>query len=61
MLEMNNSHNQKPITKILRPFQEFVNAEVSSGIVLIIVVILAMIIANSPLSEYYFSFWLMPL
>jgi NhaA family Na+:H+ antiporter len=39
----------------------FVNAEVSSGIVLIIVVILAMIIANSPLSEDYFSFWLMPL
>ncbi len=56
----NTIHNKKsqPIDKILRPFQEFVNAEVSSGIILIGSVVLALLIANSPFKEDYFSLWL---
>ena len=47
----------QPIDKILRPFQEFVNAEVSSGIILIGSVFLALIIANSQFKDQYFSLW----
>ena len=47
----------QPIDKILRPFQEFVNAEVSSGIILIGSVILALLIANSQFKDDYFSLW----
>ena len=48
---------EETIDKILRPFQDFVNAEVSGGLVLISTVILALIIANSPIKDNYFSFW----
>ena len=60
MNNYNTLYNKKeqPIDRILRPFQEFVNAEVSGGIVLIGAVILALIIANSPLKDQYFSLWL---
>lgn len=47
----------QPIDKILRPFQEFVNAEVSGGIILVLTVILALLIANSPFKGDYFSLW----
>ena len=36
-----NIPNKRPIDLIIRPFQQFVNAEVSSGIVLIFIVLLA--------------------
>lgn len=42
---------------ILSPFQKFVKIESSSGILLLIATILALVWANSPLSESYHSLW----
>ncbi len=44
-----------PIARILRPMQEFIQQEQSSGIILLGMTILALLIANSPLAEAYFT------
>lgn len=49
--------NQRPIDRILSPFQEFSQQEASSGVLLIIATVAALIWANSPISETYFGFW----
>lgn len=49
--------NNPPIEKIMRPFQEFLHAETSGGILLIIATVVALILANSALSELYYSLW----
>ena len=41
---------------IVRPIQEFFKQESTSGIILIFSTVLAMIAANSPLSDLYFDF-----
>lgn len=46
-----------PIHKITEPIQKFIQNEKASGIVLGISVILALILANSPLSEAYHHFF----
>lgn len=46
-----------PIDKVMNPIQKFIQQQKSGGIVLGISVILALILANSPWSEYYFSFF----
>ncbi|WP_086475672.1 MULTISPECIES: Na+/H+ antiporter NhaA [Arenibacter] len=46
-----------PIDRVTKPIQTFMHQQKSGGIVLGISVIIAMILANSPLSEYYFSFF----
>lgn len=43
--------------KILSPFQKFVKIESSSGLLLLIATVLALVWANSPLSESYQSLW----
>ena len=43
------------IARILRPMQEFIHQEQSSGIILLGMTILALLIANSPLAEAYFT------
>ncbi|MCD6180672.1 MAG: Na+/H+ antiporter NhaA [Bacteroidales bacterium] len=43
--------------KILSPIQKFIKAESFSGILLFFVTILALILANSPLSDFYKSIW----
>ena len=43
-----------PIARILRPMQKFIHQEQSSGLILLAMTILALLIANSPLSEAYF-------
>jgi len=45
----------KLTVKVLSPVQEFFKTESSSGIVLIIATICALVIANTPFSEYYFG------
>lgn len=42
---------------ILSPFQQFVKIESFSGILLLIATVIALVWANSPLSESYQSFW----
>jgi NhaA family Na+:H+ antiporter len=51
------SAKQPPIEQILLPFQEFVKAEASSGILLILATALALIWANSPWSNTYSEVW----
>ncbi|MFO8130294.1 MAG: Na+/H+ antiporter NhaA [Bacteroidales bacterium] len=48
---------KKIVDKIFQPFEQFFKAEASSGILLVVASILAIILANSPLSDAYFSFW----
>lgn len=43
--------------RFLAFFRAFLDSEAAGGILLFICALLAMIIANSPLSSYYFDFW----
>ncbi|MDX1363650.1 Na+/H+ antiporter NhaA [Arenibacter latericius] len=46
-----------PIDKVTSPIKKFMKQQKSGGIVLVISVVIALILANSSLSEYYFSFF----
>lgn len=54
---MKGTKPNPPIKVIAKPFQEFVKAEASGGILLIICTIIALIWANSPINESYFHLW----
>lgn len=54
--QMKNSNNA-PIDKLVQPVQKFIAHEKSGGLVLGISVIIALILANSPLSEAYHHFF----
>lgn len=54
---MNITNPEPPIEKLIRPFKEFTRAEASSGILLIICTVIALIWANSGFSESYFHLW----
>jgi NhaA family Na+:H+ antiporter len=45
--------DETPVARVLRPMQEFIHNSASSGIVLMIATILALVIANSPLAAAY--------
>ncbi|HSG42499.1 MAG TPA: Na+/H+ antiporter NhaA [Anaerolineales bacterium] len=49
--------DNRPIDRILSPFQEFFQREASSGILLMIAAILALIWANSPWADSYYAVW----
>ena len=46
-----------PIKKLLLPFQSFIHAEASGGILLLICTVAALVWANSPWREAYFHLW----
>lgn len=48
---------QLPIDKILKPINRFIHHEYTSGLVLLLGVILAIVWVNSPFSESYHHFW----
>ncbi|MBL8210824.1 MAG: Na+/H+ antiporter NhaA [Bryobacterales bacterium] len=50
----------RPIVRILRPFQLFLENDTSIGILLLAATVLALVFANSPLAPLYNSFWHMP-
>ncbi len=50
---MNYNDTQKPIDKIVRPVQRFIQQEKSGGLLLGISVIVALLLANTPLSHTY--------
>ncbi|BDQ03177.1 Na+/H+ antiporter NhaA [Ignavibacterium sp.] len=54
---MINNEKKSPIEKILSPIQEFMHAETSGGIILIICTIIALIWANSPFADSYHHLW----
>lgn len=54
---MKKDNNVSPIEKLTSPIQEFLSKEASGGVLLIICTIIALVWANSPLSDYYQSLW----
>ena len=46
-----------PIDRVLRPFQQFMHAETSSGILLLVCAAIAMFWANSAWADSYFHLW----
>ena len=53
---MVKDYQKKPIDKIVYPVQRFIQQEKSGGLLLGISVIIALILANSPLSAGYHHF-----
>jgi len=49
--------NSQPISKIVKPFQEFFQTEASGGILLLICTVIALIWANTFFSDSYFHLW----
>ena len=56
MLNAARAARRERIHRLVRPFQEFGQTEAASGIVIVISVVLAMIAANTPLSDLYDDF-----
>ncbi len=57
-LESLQAEIEKPLgVRIRYLFREFARLQASGGILLLLGVILAVLLANSPLSEFYFQFW----
>ena len=52
-----NKEANPPIEKFLRPFQAFLHAEASGGILLLICTVIALAWANSLFAESYFHLW----
>ncbi|WP_165045387.1 Na+/H+ antiporter NhaA [Dysgonomonas sp. ZJ709] len=51
------NENNYPIDKVIAPIQKFIHHEKSGGLILGLSVIIALLLANSPWSEYYFHFF----
>jgi NhaA family Na+:H+ antiporter len=49
-----------PADRLLRPFQKFLRAESSGGLILIACAVLALAWANSPWAKWYFELWHTP-
>ncbi len=49
-----------PVERLTRPFQEFAQRESSSGVLLILCAVVALLWANSPLAAGYFRLWQTP-
>jgi NhaA family Na+:H+ antiporter len=48
---------REPIHRIVEPLARFMHVEAASGVVLLVCTIAALILANSPLSDRFLSFW----
>jgi Na+:H+ antiporter, NhaA family len=48
---------ERPVVKIVRPFQEFADRQSSGGVLLIVATVIALVWANSPWGESYASLW----
>jgi NhaA family Na+:H+ antiporter len=48
---------ERPVERIVRPFQEFAERQSSGGVLLIIATVVALVWANSPWGESYVSLW----
>jgi NhaA family Na+:H+ antiporter len=48
---------QPPIATVIRPFQNFLEAEQAGGVLLIVCTVIALVWANSPWSEDYVALW----
>jgi NhaA family Na+:H+ antiporter len=50
-----------PIDTVVDPLKRFLHIEATSGIVLLVVTLTALILANSPLAKQFLAFWKIPL
>ena len=48
------------IQPLVEPFQEFIHAQSTGGVLLLVATVMAMIWANSPWAESYAEFWNTP-
>lgn len=48
-----NAPLEKAFDQIATPFEEFIHNQASSGLVLIVCAIIALVVANSPLAKFY--------
>jgi Na+:H+ antiporter, NhaA family len=48
---------EKAFNKIATPFEHFIHAQTTTGLVLFVMTIVALILANSPLAEIYYHFF----
>ncbi|HUF08293.1 MAG TPA: Na+/H+ antiporter NhaA [Rhodothermales bacterium] len=55
------AQSDRAIDRVLRPLQEFLRLEAAGGLILMAAAVVALIIANSPLAEYYASILVLPL
>lgn len=60
MTDLSEPQQDPLIQPILEPFQRFIRAQPTSGILLLVVTIVAMVWANSPWAESYETFWNTP-
>jgi NhaA family Na+:H+ antiporter len=52
-----NRIKQTALSRIFQPFQEFVRLESAGGLLLLACTIIALLLANSSLHQYYIDFW----
>ena len=55
--DMMRNYQEKLSYRLIMPLQHFMNQEKSGGIVLGISIVIALVLANSPLSDSYFHFF----
>ena len=48
---------EKAYRKVATPFEHFLHAQTTTGVILMFMTILALILANSPLADYYAHFF----
>ena len=49
--------HQRPVERIVRPFQDFAHKQSSGGVLLIVVTVAALVWANSPWGDSYAALW----
>ena len=52
-MQQSQPRQAAPVTRLLRPMQEFIHQSTASGIILIGTIVLALVLANSPLAPTY--------
>ena len=54
------SFPREPIDRLIAPFERFLHIEAASGVVLLLSAALALVLANSPVSEEFLALWKTP-
>jgi NhaA family Na+:H+ antiporter len=54
---MSSRVEDRPIDRLLMPFQRFLRIEAAGGILLLVATAVALVWANSPWGDYYYEFW----
>ena len=60
MMEQPESRTQPLIQPMMEPFQRFIHAQSTGGVLLLAATVVAMIWANSPWAGFYETFWSLP-